>query len=166
MNTPPLPPTVWTLKCKILKVTRWQHAACRVMRNMNGILVNCSFAPSAFAEAVAPLKQSAVSSGHCGFCPLRQVHPLPPKNIPRASFIVQLRLSFRACQWCPMNRLFCLGFASREGQSKMASEKEHVSNQFKGSVFRRSSLAKQQITPPLSLRWHWAQAWRLLPCPD
>lgn len=46
-------------------------------KNINENSLDSIFAPYGFAEAVAPLKQSAVPSGHCGFCPL-PVCPSPP----------------------------------------------------------------------------------------
>ncbi len=52
-----------------LLFTRSSSAAHHVVKNINEISLNSIFAPYGFAEAVAPLKQSAVPSGHCGFCP-------------------------------------------------------------------------------------------------
>lgn len=47
-------------------------------KNINENSLDSIFAPYGFAEAVAPLKQSAVPSGHCGFCPLPVCRPPPP----------------------------------------------------------------------------------------
>lgn len=52
-----------------LLFTRSSSAAHHVVKNRNEISLNSIFAPYGFAEAVAPFKQSAVPSGHCGFCP-------------------------------------------------------------------------------------------------
>ncbi len=60
-----------------LLFTRSSAAAHYVVKSTNEISLNSIFAPYGFAEAVAPLKQSAVPSGHCGFCP-SPVCPPPP----------------------------------------------------------------------------------------
>lgn len=57
-----------------LLFTGSSSAAHHVVKDINEILLNSIFAPYGFAEAVAPLKQSVVPSGHCGFCPLL-AHP-------------------------------------------------------------------------------------------
>lgn len=61
-----------------LLFTRSSSAAHHVVKNINEISLNSIFAPYGFAEAVAPLKQSAVPSGHCGFCPSPVCPPPPP----------------------------------------------------------------------------------------
>lgn len=65
-----------------LLFTRSSSAAHHVVKNINEISLNSIFAPYGFAEAVAPLKQSAVPSGHCGFCPSPVWVPPPPPPPP------------------------------------------------------------------------------------
>lgn len=74
-----------------LLFTRFSSAAHHVVKDINEISLNSIFAPYGFAEAVAPLKQSVVPSGHCGFCP-SLAHP--PHHPPPFS----LSLTAAACR--------------------------------------------------------------------
>lgn len=58
-----------TLLVLYLLFTGSSSTAQNVLKDINEILLNSIFAPCGFAEAVAPLKQSVVPSGHCGFAP-------------------------------------------------------------------------------------------------
>lgn len=75
-----------------LLFTRSSSAAHHVVKDINEISLNSIFAPYGFAEAVAPLKQSVVPSGHCGFCP-SLAHP-PTTHPPPFS----LSLTAAACR--------------------------------------------------------------------
>lgn len=58
-------------------------------KSINEILLNSIFAPYGFAEAVAALKQSAVPSGHCGFCPSPVCAPLCFHLLPQHAALVR-----------------------------------------------------------------------------
>lgn len=80
------PHHVLTALVLYLLFTRSSSAAHHVVKNINEISLNSIFAPYGFAEAVASLKQSAVPSGHCGFCPLNSLLPPSPHHHPPPSF--------------------------------------------------------------------------------
>lgn len=150
---------------------------------INEISLNCIFAPYGFAEAVAPLKQSAAPSGHCGFCPFafarRRRRAAPqiedglakcPEGVPRWKPTRELLPPLRASRGCrPRLHVPCRGRTKELGEG--GRRELGASNRFERICFHRSSLTELRITPPpppppLSLRWQEAQPWRLPPCPD
>lgn len=119
------PPSYVTVSVLYLLFTRPSSAAHHVVKNINEVSINSIFAPYGFAEAVAPLNQSAVPSGHCGFCPW-PVCPPPLLSLTAAACRPSLRIVSQNILRVPLGTRLHENYSSSLGASGTPDESERL----------------------------------------